>query len=253
LKVTLLGTGTSQGIPVIACNCNVCRSNDPHDKRLRASVLIEIGDKNFVIDSGPDFRQQMLRANVSSLDAILFTHEHKDHIAGLDDIRAFNYIQQKPIDIYAEERVHWAIKQEFAYIFAEQKYPGIPQVNMHLIDNQPFEIEGVSIIPIRAIHLRLPVLGFRIGNFAYVTDANFISNDEKEKLKGSKYLVVNGLRKQKHISHFSLGEAVNLIEEIKPDFGYITHISHQMGIYVDVNEELPSNIKLAFDGLTFTI
>lgn len=253
MKVTLLGTGTSQGIPVIACNCNVCRSNDPHDKRLRASVLIEIGDKNFVIDSGPDFRQQMLRANVSSLDAILFTHEHKDHIAGLDDIRAFNYIQQKPIDIYAEERVHWAIKQEFAYIFAEQKYPGIPQVNMHLIDNHPFEIEGVSIIPIRAIHLRLPVLGFRIGNFAYVTDANFISNDEKEKLKGSKYLVVNGLRKQKHISHFSLGEAVNLIEEIKPDFGYITHISHQMGIYVDVNEELPSNIKLAFDGLTFTI
>ena len=204
LKVTFLGTGTSQGIPVIACKCDVCQSNNPRDKRLRASVLIETDDKTFVIDSGPDFRQQMLRAQVSSLDAILFTHEHKDHIAGLDDIRAFNYVQQKPIDIFAEEKVHWAIKQEFAYIFAEHKYPGIPQVNMHLIENHPFEITGVPVIPIRAIHLRLPVLGFRIGNFTYLTDANFISSEEKAKLKGTKYLVVNGLRKQKHISHFSL-------------------------------------------------
>ena len=253
LKVTFLGTGTSQGIPVIACNCDVCRSTDPRDKRLRSSILIEIDDKNFVIDSGPDFRQQMLRANVSSLDAILFTHEHKDHIAGLDDIRAFNYVQQKPIDIYAEERVHWAIKQEFAYIFAEQKYPGIPQVTMHLIDNHNFEIGGVPIIPIRAIHMRLPVLGFRIGDFTYVTDANFISSEEKDKLKGSKYLVINGLRKQKHISHFSLSEAVNLINEIKPNFGFITHISHQMGCDYEVNKELPDNIKLAYDGMTITI
>ena len=253
LKVTFLGTGTSQGIPVIACNCDVCNSNDPRDKRLRSSILIEIDDKNFVIDSGPDFRQQMLRANVSSLDAIFFTHEHKDHIAGLDDIRAFNYVQQKPIDIYAEERVHWAIKQEFAYIFAEQKYPGIPQVTMHVIDNYKFEIEGISIIPIRAIHMRLPVLGFRVGDFTYVTDANFISSEEKEKLKGSKYLVINGLRKQRHISHFSLSEAVNLIDEINPDFGYITHISHQMGCDYEVNNELPTHIKLAYDGMTITM
>ena len=249
MKITFLGTGTSQGIPVIACNCNVCRSNSLNDKRLRTSVFIETGGKKFVIDSGPDFRQQMLRENVSTLDAILFTHEHKDHIAGLDDIRAFNYVEQKPIDIYAEERVHWAIKQEFAYIFAEHKYPGIPQVTMHLIDNHPFEIEGIPIIPIRAIHMRLPVLGFRIGDFSYITDANLISNEEKKKLMGSKYMVINALRKQKHISHFSLEEAVKLIEEIKPEFGFLTHISHQMGLSQEVNEELPSHIKLAYDGL----
>ncbi len=253
MKVTFLGTGTSQGIPVIACNCGVCSSLDYHDKRLRTSVLIEVDDKTFVIDSGPDFRQQMLRANVSALDAIIFTHEHKDHIAGLDDIRAFNYVLQKPIDIFAEERVHWALKQEFAYIFAEQKYPGVPQVNMHLIDNEAFEISGVSIIPIRAMHMRLPVLGFRIGDFTYITDANYISNEEKQKIIGSKYLVINGLRKQKHISHYTLNEAVSLIEEIKPEFGYITHISHQMGCHEEVNAELPPNIKLAFDGLTIVL
>ena len=253
MKVTFLGTGTSQGIPVIACKCAVCQSNNSRDKRLRASILIETGDKTFVIDSGPDFRQQMLRAQVSSLDAILFTHEHKDHIAGLDDIRAFNYVQQKPIDIYAEEKVHWAIKQEFAYIFAEKKYPGVPQVNMHLIDNHPFEIDGVPVTPIRAIHMRLPVLGFRFGNFTYLTDANFISDEEKEKLKGSRYLVVNGLRIQKHISHFSLSEAVELIEEINPEFGFITHISHQMGLEQEVNKELPSNIQLAYDGLSIVL
>lgn len=250
MKVTFLGTGTSQGIPVIACNCDVCLSPDLHDKRLRSSVLIEVDGKNLVIDSGPDFRQQMLRANLHSLDAILFTHEHKDHIAGLDDIRAFNYVQQKPIDIYAEERVHWAIKQEFAYIFAEQKYPGVPQVTMHLIDNHPFEVHGIEVIPIRAVHMRLPVLGFRIGDFTYITDANYISDEEKEKIKGSKYLVINGLRKQKHISHFSLDEAVKVIEDVKPEFAYITHISHQLGKNQMVNTELPENIRLAYDGLT---
>jgi phosphoribosyl 1,2-cyclic phosphate phosphodiesterase len=253
LKVTLLGTGTSQGVPVIACNCNVCRSTDSHDKRLRSSILIEIEGKNLVIDSGPDFRQQMLRANISSLEAILFTHEHKDHIAGLDDVRAFNYVQQKPIDIYAEERVHWAIKQEFAYIFAEQKYPGIPQVTMHLIENHAFEINGIPIIPIRAVHMRLPILGFRIGDLVYLTDANFISEEEKKKMKGCQYLIINGLRKQKHISHFNLDEAVRLINEINPVMGYITHISHQMGIHHEINNELPPPIQLAYDGLTFTI
>jgi phosphoribosyl 1,2-cyclic phosphate phosphodiesterase len=253
LKVTFLGTGTSQGIPVIACPCPVCHSPNSHDKRLRTSVLIEIGTHNILIDSGPDFRQQMLKANVQKLDAILFTHEHKDHIAGLDDIRAFNYVQQKPIDIYAEERVHWALKQEFAYIFAEQKYPGVPQVTMHLIDNQPFEIGEIQVVPIRVMHMRLPVLGFRIGDFTYITDANYISEDEKEKILGSKYLVINGLRKQKHISHFSLGEALLLIEEISPKRAYITHISHQMGFHDDAQAGLPPNVMLAYDGLELTI
>lgn len=253
MKVTFLGTGTSQGIPVIACPCPVCHSPNSHDKRLRTSVLIEIGTHNILIDSGPDFRQQMLKANVQKLDAILFTHEHKDHIAGLDDIRAFNYVQQKPIDIYAEERVHWALKQEFAYIFAEQKYPGVPQVTMHLIDNQPFEIGEIQVVPIRVMHMRLPVLGFRIGDFTYITDANYISEDEKEKILGSKYLVINGLRKQKHISHFSLGEALLLIEEISPKRAYITHISHQMGFHDDAQAGLPPNVMLAYDGLELTI
>lgn len=253
MKITFLGTGTSQGVPIIACQCQVCRSNHPFDKRLRSSLLIEIDQKKFVIDSGPDFRQQMLRENVKTLDAILFTHEHKDHIAGLDDIRAFNYVQQKPIDIYGEERVHWAIKQEFAYIFAEQKYPGIPQVNMHLIDNKPFHIGSIEVIPIRALHMRLPVLGFRFGPFAYLTDANFISNEEKEKLRGVECLVINGLRKQKHISHFTLNEAISLIQEIDPSSGYITHISHQMGLHELVSKELPSKIYLAYDGLSFVL
>jgi phosphoribosyl 1,2-cyclic phosphate phosphodiesterase len=253
LKVTFLGTGTSQGIPIIACPCEVCHSSDARDKRLRTSILIEVDGLNFVVDSGPDFRQQMLRENVQRLDAIMFTHEHKDHIAGLDDIRAFNYIQQKHIDIYAEERVQHAIKQEFAYIFAEQKYPGVPQVEMMLIDNKPFEIQGIKIIPVRAMHMRLPVLGFRIAEFTYITDANYISDEEKSKIVGSEIIVINGLRKQKHISHFCLQEAVDLIRELKPKRGYITHISHQMGFHKYVQAELPENIFLAYDGLAINM
>jgi phosphoribosyl 1,2-cyclic phosphate phosphodiesterase len=249
LKVTFLGTGTSQGVPVIACKCPVCQSADIRDKRLRSSVLIETGGLHIVVDSGPDFRQQMLSASVNELDAILFTHEHKDHVAGLDDIRAFNYAQQRPIDIYAEERVQRSIKQEFAYIFAEHKYPGIPQVTMHTIDKNPFRIDGTEIIPIRSMHLRLPVLGFRIADFTYITDANYVSDEEITKISGTKYLVVNGLRKEKHISHYTLAEAIALINQIKPEMGYITHISHQMGFYQEVQKELPGNIQLAYDGL----
>jgi phosphoribosyl 1,2-cyclic phosphate phosphodiesterase len=248
--VTFLGTGTSQGVPVIACDCEVCHSADQKDKRLRSSILMEINGLNIVIDSGPDFRQQMLNAKVHNLNAILFTHEHKDHVAGLDDIRAFNYVQQQPIDIYAEERVHWAIKQEFAYIFAEHKYPGVPQVTMHVINSNPFYIQKTEIIPIRAIHMRLPVLGFRVNDFTYITDANHISPEEKDKIKGSKIIVINGLRKQKHISHFNLEEATTLIKELNPEVGYITHISHQMGLQLTVENQLPENIHLAYDGLS---
>ncbi|HEX2936852.1 MAG TPA: MBL fold metallo-hydrolase [Bacteroidales bacterium] len=253
MKITFLGTGTSQGVPVIACPCEVCHSTNPKDSRLRTSLLIEINDIHIVIDSGPDFRQQMLNADVKTLDAILFTHEHRDHIAGLDDVRAYNYIQQQPMDVYAEERVQNAIMNEFDYIFAEHKYPGIPQVNMHKIDKHPFEVQGIAVVPIRVMHMRLPVLGFRIGDLTYITDANFISDEEKHKIRGSKVIIITGLRKQKHISHFSLSEAVELLEEFKPEKGYITHISHQMGFHNEVQAELPPNIALAYDNLTFEL
>lgn len=249
LKITFLGTGTSQGVPVILCKCEVCQSPDSRDKRLRASIMIETDSQTFIIDTGPDFRQQMLKYKVQNVDAILFTHEHKDHIAGLDDIRAFNYVQKRPMDIYAEERVQEALKREYAYVFAEFKYPGIPEMNMHLIENKPFSIHGTKIIPIRALHYRLPIFGFRIGDFTYITDANFIENNELEKIKGSKILVLNALRKKKHISHYNLDEALALIEIIKPEQAYLTHISHMMGFHEQVEKELPQNVKFAYDGM----
>jgi phosphoribosyl 1,2-cyclic phosphate phosphodiesterase len=253
VKVTFLGTGTSQGVPVIACNCPVCLSDDERDKRLRASVFVEAEGTNLVIDTGPDFRQQMLRINAHKVDAVLFTHEHRDHIAGLDDIRAFNFVQQQPMDVFAEERVFRALNYEFPYIFAEKKYPGVPQVNVNLITSFPFNINGLDIHPIRVMHYRLPVLGFRIGQFAYITDANYISEEEIEKLFGVKYLVINGLRKEKHISHFSLGQALALIAQLSPRRAYITHISHQMGLHSDIQKELPHNVVLAWDGLEIEI
>lgn len=253
MKVKILGTGTSQGVPVIACRCKVCQSTDPNDKRLRAAVLIEADGVNIVIDAGPDFRQQMLREKVKDLDAILITHEHRDHIAGLDDVRAFNFMNHKPIDIFAEKRVQEVIKSEFFYSFEEKKYPGAPQINLNELNEEAFTIKGVKIIPIRAFHYKLPVFGFRIGDFSYITDANYISEEEKEKLHGTKYFVINALRKQKHISHYCLSESLELIKELSPKRAYITHISHQMGLHHDVNEELPRSISLAYDGLHFEI
>ena len=248
MKVTFLGTGTSQGIPVIACPCETCASSDPRDRRLRSSVLLQISGKNIVIDAGPDFRQQMLRAGVKWLDAILFTHGHKDHTAGLDDVRAYNYVMQRPTDVYAEKRVEEVLRQEFSYIFSEVKYPGVPEINIHTIDETPFYIDNVQITPIRVMHMKLPILGFRIGSFAYITDANHISESEKSKLQGLDCLVLNGLRKEPHISHFTLYEALNMINELNPKRAYITHISHQLGLHRQVQADLPQNVFLAWDG-----
>ena len=249
MKVTFLGTGTSQGVPLIGCECEVCQSPDPKDKRLRSSIMIEQDGNTFVIDSGPDFRQQMLREKVKNLDAIIFTHEHKDHIAGLDDVRAFNYLNGKEMDVYATQRVQVALKREFAYVFSGVEYPGIPKIKLHTITNIPFDVNGIQFIPIEVLHMHLPVLGFRIGDFTYVTDANFISEKEKEKIKGSKVIVLNALRKLKHVSHYSLDEAVELLKELAPEKAYLVHISHQLGRHEELEKELPPFIQCAYDGL----
>ncbi|NUM50452.1 MAG: MBL fold metallo-hydrolase [Flavobacteriales bacterium] len=249
MKITFLGTGTSQGVPVIACNCKVCKSTDPRNKRTRASIKIEIKDKTFVIDTGPDFRYQMLKSNTQKLDAVLFTHEHKDHIAGLDDVRAFNYQTGLPMDIYATQRVQEAIKRDFYYVFSGEGYPGIPELKLHTISNQPFSINGIHFIPIEVLHYKLPVLGFRFEDVTYITDAKKIPKNEIEKIKGSKILILNALRKEKHISHLTLSEALDLAEEIKPEKTYLTHISHLMGMHNEVEKELPENIFLSFDNL----
>lgn len=244
-----MGTGTSQGVPIIACDCSVCLSKNDKDKRLRSSILIEEKGKTFVIDTGPDFRQQMLREKVTNVDAVLFTHEHKDHIAGFDDIRAFNFIHKKKMDVYASSRVQEAIRREFAYIFSDFKYPGIPEINLFLLENKTTLIHDVLVTPIEVMHYKMPVFGFRINNFTYITDANAISDEEKEKIKGSDVLVLNALRRENHISHFTLKQAIELVEELKPKKAYFTHISHQLGLHDEVQLELPPNIELAYDGL----
>lgn len=253
MRITFLGTGTSQGVPVIACTCKVCQSNDKKDKRLRTSVLVEIDGLNILIDSGPDFRYQMLRANISKLDAIIFTHGHKDHTAGLDDVRAFNYVQNKEIDLYASTETEEVLRREFQYIFNNSNYPGIPRVHIHHIENIPFKINNTPIIPIEVLHYKLEVLGFRIGDFTYITDANYISNIEKEKIKGSKVLVLNALRYEKHVSHFTLPEAISLAQELQCEHTYFTHISHQLGTHNEVSKTLPLNMSLAYDNLDINL
>ena len=253
MNVTFLGTGTSQGVPLIGCKCKVCMSGDFRDNRLRTSILIEADGSTFVIDTGPDFRQQMLRQKVDKLDAVIFTHEHKDHTAGFDDIRAYNYILKKKIDVYASSRVQENLKREFSYIFADEKYPGIPEIVLHTIENTPFTVNKTEFIPIQAYHFKLPVFGFRIKDFTYITDANFIPDEELEKVKGTKVLVLNALRKEEHVSHFTLDQAVELMNRIQPEKGYFIHISHQLGLHKDISKELPSNIELSFDGLKITI
>lgn len=253
VNITFLGTGTSQGVPIIACPCEVCQSSNPKDKRLRTSVMLEVDGKTFVIDTGPDFRQQMLRENVKNLDAVIFTHEHKDHTAGFDDIRAFNFITKRKMDVYASHSVQEAIKREFAYIFSDFKYPGIPEINLLLLENRPTSIHGVEFIPIQVMHYKLPVFGFRVGDFTYITDANYISEAEKQKMKGTKILVLNALRREEHISHFTFQQAIDLANEIGADLTYFTHISHQLGLHAEVEQELPPHIRMAYDGLQIVI
>lgn len=254
MKVTFLGTGTSQGVPVIACDCVVCTSEDTHDNRLRVSILIEYEGKVIVIDCGPDFRYQMLRARVKHLDAIIFTHEHKDHVAGLDDIRAFNYKQQSEINVYAHKRVQEALKREFSYIFSSNKYPGLPRLDLYDIeDNKPFMVSDIEVIPVSVMHFQLPVFGYRIGNFTYITDAKTISEEEKQKIKGSEILVINALQKEKHISHLTYDEALDLAREIGAKKTYLTHVSHRLGTHKEISAELPDGIFLAYDGLELNL
>lgn len=253
MKVTFLGTGTSQGIPVIGCDCETCRSTNPKDKRLRTAIMVETNDKTIVIDTGPDFRQQMLRAGVEKVDAVILTHEHNDHIVGIDDVRPFNFRYKMDMPVYAEERVIQNVKDRFRYIF-EATYPGVPRIITHPIHKStPFEVAGIPIIPIEVMHYKLPVLGFRFGDFTYLTDIKTISDKEIQKVLGTETLVVSALHKEEHLSHMSLYQALDLIEFIQPKQAYLTHLSHKMGLHDAVSKELPSNVRIAYDGLVIEV
>lgn len=247
MKVTLLGTGTSQGVPVIGCDCEVCTSLDFRDKRFRASIQIEVDGLSIVVDTGPDFRMQMLRAGIKKLDAVLMTHEHKDHTAGLDDIRPFNFLQKKDMPVFGKATVLEQIKREFAYIFSGNRYPGIPQVAAIEITDSKFVVEGVQITPIPVMHYKLPVLGFRIKDFTYITDANYISEESLALTEGTDTLVLNALQKEPHISHFTLSEAIEMAQKIGARKTYFTHISHRLGLQSKVDNELPEGIALGYD------
>jgi phosphoribosyl 1,2-cyclic phosphate phosphodiesterase len=253
IKVTFLGTGTSGGVPMIACNCEVCTSTNTKDKRLRSSVMIETENTVIVIDTTPDFRYQMLRLGVKKVDAILFTHPHKDHIAGLDDVRAFNFFTQKPMEVYANYLTEEALRRDYYYAFSDTKYPGVPEITLNTITEEPFTINDLLIQPVLVWHLKMPVLGFRFGPFTYITDANRIEEEEQQKIKGSRVMVLNALRKEPHISHFSLAEAVDLVQELQVPEAYFTHISHQLGKHDDIEKELPAGIHLGYDGLVLAL
>ena len=250
LKITFLGTGTSSGVPMIACECEVCTSKDKKDNRLRSSILVESPTTTLVVDSTPDFRYQMLRAEVKKLDAVLFTHSHKDHIAGLDDIRAFNFFQGQSMFVYANEMTMKELKREFQYAFADHKYPGVPDIKTVTITNTPFVIGDIPVTPIIVWHLKMQVYGFRFGSFTYITDANRIEEEERLKIIGSDTIVLNALRKEKHISHFNLDEATEVVRQLKIPNAYFTHISHQLGRHQAVEEHLPPGMHLAYDKLT---
>lgn len=249
LHISFLGTGTSSGVPMIACDCEVCSSADHKDKRLRSSIMLQSNTTTLVVDTTPDFRYQMLRKQVKKLDAVIFTHPHKDHIAGLDDIRAFNFFSNEAMEVFANDITQHALRKEFHYVFAEQKYPGIPEIKLNHIDEDIFMVGDIPVQPIKVWHLRMPVLGFRFGNFTYITDANKIDEVEKEKIRGSEIIVLNALRHKEHISHFSLNEAVQVADELNILQAYFTHISHQLGKHSEINSTLPETRQLAYDGL----
>ena len=247
--LVLLGTGTSQGVPVIGCDCVVCQSNDPKDNRLRTSALVKTKFGNILIDIGPDFRMQMLKSKNNIIHSVLLTHQHRDHTAGLDDIRPIYYAHKKAINLYAEDHVFDALRSDFNYLFSDKEYPGKPKINVSIINDKPFDTLNTIITPIRAMHHKLPILGYRIGDMSYVTDANYLSPDEKKKIIGSKILILNSLQRKPHISHYNLEQSLALIKELKPEKAYLTHISHEMGTYDTVSKELPKNVFLAYDNL----
>lgn len=256
VKITFLGTGTSQGIPVIACPCEVCKSKDARDKRLRCSILIETDDQTLVVDTGPDFRQQMLRGRVRALDGVLLTHLHKDHIAGLDDVRAFNFRQKKPMPIWADPYTIKQLHNEYPYIFDGSNYPGIPKVDIHEIplnSREAIKIGSLKVEPVPVMHYKLPVNGFKMGTFAYVTDASEIPEESMAQLEGLDVLVLNALRKERHISHFNLEQALEVIKLLKPKKAFLTHISHLMGRHDEITGHLPDGVHMAFDELKFMV
>ncbi|MDR1756626.1 MAG: MBL fold metallo-hydrolase [Culturomica sp.] len=247
MKLTILGSGTSQGIPVIGCDCPVCRSKDPADKRLRCSAMLEIKGKKLVFDAGPDFRYQMLREGVKDIRAILLTHGHKDHTGGLDDVRAFNWIKQEPVDVYADLRTKEVIFKDYSYAFSEFRYPGVPDISLHMVDSQLFHIDDTAVLPVPVMHHRLQITGFRIGSFAYITDANAIPDESMDKLRGVDHLVINALRKESHLSHFTLAQALEVIGALQVKKAWLTHIGHDMGLAAKVSGQLPPHVRLAFD------
>ncbi|HOA37756.1 MAG TPA: MBL fold metallo-hydrolase [Flavihumibacter sp.] len=248
-----MGTGTSAGVPMIACPCAVCHSADKRDQRLRSSILVQSPATTLVVDTTPDFRFQMLRADVKVLDAVLYTHPHKDHIAGMDDVRAYNYFLQRPMNIYANEMTQLSIVREFPYAFSETRYPGVPEIVMHPIDQENFTVGDIEVSIITVWHMRMPVLGFRFGSFTYITDANRIEPAEMDKIRGSSHIVLNALRQEKHISHFTLAEAIDMVQALQVPNAYFTHISHQLGLHAEVEAGLPTGMHLAYDGLRLQI